>query len=190
MREQISGLVLSGGAGRRMGGRDKGWVEWQGRPLIEHVLARLRPQVAEVLISANRNAERYARLDAEVFGDGPSEDDFPGPLAGIVAGLARVRSDWLLVVPCDAPRLPLDLAARLFGARGAARAAVASVEQRVEPLFCLLARDLGDDANEALRAGERSVARWLASVAAVPVAFTEALSFANINAPDDDRNAA
>jgi len=190
MGEQISGLVLSGGAGRRMGGRDKGWVEWQGRPLIEATLARLRPQVGRVLISANRNHERYAELDAEVFGDVASDEAFPGPLAGIAAGLARVRTGWLLVVPCDAPRLPLDLAARLASGRGDARAAVASVAQHVEPLFCLLARDLADEAAHAMHSGERSVARWLATVGAAPVAFADAQAFININAPDDDRSAA
>ena len=190
MHEQISGLVLSGGAGRRMGGRDKGWVEWHGRPLIEHVLARLRPQVTQLLISANRNADRYARLGAEVFSDAPSGEEFPGPLAGIAAGLARARTDWVLVVPCDAPRLPLDLASRLFAERGAARAAVASVAQHVEPLFCLLRRDLADDANHALRAGERSVAHWLGAVAATHVAFADAQAFVNVNAPDDDDRSA
>ena len=190
MREQISGLVLSGGAGRRMGGRDKGWVEWQGKPLIEHVLARLQPQVAQVLISANRNRERYAGLGADVFGDAPGGEAFPGPLAGIAAGLARVRTEWLLVVPCDAPQLPLDLAARLAHGRGTARAAVASVGQRVEPLFCLLAHDLAGDARDALHAGERSVARWLAAVGAAPVPCSDAQSFVNINSADDDRGAA
>ena len=190
MPEQISGLVLSGGAGRRMGGRDKGWVEWQGRPLIEHVLERLRPQVTQVLISANRNHERYAALGATVVADATSDETFPGPLAGIAAGLAHVRTEWLLVVPCDAPRLPRDLAERLADGRGAASAAVARVGQRSEPLFCLLARDLNAHAAAALHAGERSVAHWLAAIGAAPVAFPDATAFINVNTPDDDRSAA
>jgi molybdopterin-guanine dinucleotide biosynthesis protein A len=190
MHAQISGLVLSGGAGRRMGGRDKGWVEWQGRPLIEHVLVRLHPQVAEVFISANRNRDRYASLDAEVFGDAAGAEVYPGPLAGIAAGLVRVRTDWLLVVPCDAPHLPLDLADRLAAARGAARAAVARTEQGVEPLFCLLSRDLAGEANAALRSGEGSVHRWLAGLNAVAVDFDDARSFTNVNTADDERSAA
>ncbi len=110
--EQITGLILAGGQGSRMGGVDKGLQLLRGQPLVEHAIARLQPQVGSIAISANRNADLYRRYGFPVYGDhGDSpEPTFAGPLAGIATGLAAVSTDWMLIVPCDAPRFPLDLA--------------------------------------------------------------------------------
>src|SRR5690606_37051954 len=109
----VSGVILAGGRATRMGGDDKGWVPLAGTPLIQHVLTRLRPQVDEVLINANRSQARYRQL-APVIGD--AQADFQGPLAGMLAGLTAARHDWVLFVPCDGPALPLDLMTRFRAA--------------------------------------------------------------------------
>ena len=183
----VTGLVLAGGRGARMGGVDKGLQPWRGRPLAAHAVARLAPQVAGVMISANRNAAAYAALAARVLAD--EQPDFPGPLAGILAGLRAAPTPWLAVVPCDAPRLPADLVARLAagladGAGGAvARRTHADGRQRLEPVCCLLSTALVDDLAAALAAGQRKVEAWVARHA-VPVDFDrpgDADAFANFN---------
>jgi molybdenum cofactor guanylyltransferase len=176
MADSICGLILSGGAGRRMDGDDKGWVDFGGRPLIECVLERVRPLATRVMVSANRNLDRD-----------PSDLDYPGPLAGIAAGLRALDDGWLLVVPCDAPHLPVDLARRLADGRGTAHAAVACVDGRVEPLFCLLSARLAASARAALAIGARSVERWLHNEGATHVAFPDARAFVNVNSRDDVR---
>ncbi|MGC7405224.1 molybdenum cofactor guanylyltransferase MobA [Pandoraea pneumonica] len=110
-RDAITGLILAGGRGQRMGGRDKGLQLYDGRPLAAHVLARLAPQVGTVLISANRNHATYAALGADVISD--ETQDFAGPLAGMLSGLRAAKTEYVLVVPCDSPLLPDDLAVRL-----------------------------------------------------------------------------
>ncbi len=179
---KISGLILAGGAGSRMGGADKGWVNWQGAPLVAHVLSRLAPQVARIFISANRNLDRYAEL-------APSLPDLrpglPGPLAGIEAGLAAAPTGYLLVVPCDVPRLPIDLATRLLGAVGDTRKpAYVSTPEREEPLFSLLHTDLLAHLQETLARDERRVFTWIRAIGAQAVVFEDARAFANLNTPD------
>jgi len=185
-RAQVTGLVLAGGRGLRMGGVDKGLVPWRGRALVDHAIERLAPQVAEVLVSANRNAADYARRGVRVVADASA--DFPGPLAGMLAGLRAARTPWLAVVPCDSPRLPADLVERL--ASGLAGARGAAVERdhgpagrRLEPVCCLLATALADDLAAYLDAGGRKVETWLARHV-TPVAFDrpgDEAAFANFN---------
>jgi molybdopterin-guanine dinucleotide biosynthesis protein A len=182
----VTGLVLAGGQGMRLGGRDKGWVVHQGRPLVEHVIERLAPQVGALRISANRSLDRYAALGFAVVTDDPVGPPFPGPLAGLLAGLQGIDSAWLAVVPCDAPRLPRDLVERLaYAATTGRRAAVARTAAGVEPLFCLLHRTLEGDLRDALATGSRRAEAWLNAVGAVQVLFDEAAAFVNINRPDD-----
>lgn len=111
-RQNITGLILAGGAGRRVGGRDKGLLPWRDTPLVERVIQRFRPQVGRLLISCNRNRDYYATLDATVVTD--SRRDYQGPLAGIESAIPEVHTEFLVVVPCDNPLLPLDLARRLL----------------------------------------------------------------------------
>lgn len=177
-------VVLAGGAGRRMGGADKGLVVYQGRPLVEWVLDALKPQAAELLISANRNLDRYAAYGHRVVPD--TLPDFPGPLAGVLAALENVTADWLLVVPCDTPHLPADLALRLLGAAQleSVPLAVAADETRVHH-SCFVVRT---DQREALAAflarGERAIRAWHAELSSTTVRF-DAAAFANVNTPDD-----
>ena len=181
---ELTGLILAGGRGQRLGGVDKGLQPWRGRPLVDHALARLAPQVGEVLISANRNAADYAARGARVLAD--ASGDFPGPLAGILAGLRAASTPWLAVVPCDSPRLPADLFARLAAGLGDAPGAV--VERgRLEPVCCLLSTALADDLAGYLAEGGRKVEGWV-SRHAVPVRFDrpeDAEAFANVNTPED-----
>src|SRR5512141_1711894 len=135
---QICGLVLAGGQGRRMGGVDKGLQSLQGRPMIEHVIERLRPQVSRVLINANQNLERYAQFGCPVVPD--RVGGFAGPLAGLDAGLHRTDALLIVTVPCDSPFLPHDLVARLATARSAIDAdiAVARTGSQPHPVFALV----------------------------------------------------
>lgn len=181
-RAEITGLVLAGGRGLRMGGIDKGLARFGGRTLVERVIERLQPQVGPLLVSANRNLDAYRAfghpvlLDAD---DGP--EPFPGPLAGVLAGMRAATTLWLAAVPCDAPFLPLDLVSRLAASLCGSRAAMASVGGRAEPVFCLLRVDLADDLAAALRNGERGVESWLRGAGAVPAVFLQAEQFANLN---------
>jgi molybdenum cofactor guanylyltransferase len=181
-RDDITGLVLAGGRAMRMGGIDKGLVEFGGRTLIERVIDRLRPQVASMMISANRNIERYRAFGFPVLLDADEGlEPFPGPLAGMLAGLRAAPTPWVATVPCDAPFLPVDLVSRLADALAGSRAAVASVGDMMEPVFCLLHADLADDLAALLAHGERRTESWLRSVGAAPAVFLVPESFANLN---------
>ena len=185
--EQITGLVLAGGRGERLGGVDKGWILYRGRPLIESVVERFAPQVGSLLISANRNLQRYAAL-AEVVTDADSgvpTDAYPGPLAGVLAALNAARTEWMAFVPCDAPHLPADLVERLAGAVGAADAACAQVDGRLQPVFALVRRATSASLQRHFTAGGRAMHAWLSSLAAVAVDFDDAAAFRNINTAED-----
>lgn len=185
----ITGLVLAGGRGARMGGADKGWVDYERRPLIEHVIERFAPQVGSLVISANRNVERYRALHG--VGDVVTDDNdqFDGPLAGVLAGLASARTDWLAIVPCDAPRLPLDLVGRLAAALDTAdNAACARVEGQLQPVFALIARTLLPHLQRFYRDGGRSLQRGLDVCRLVAVDFEDARPFLNVNAIAADRH--
>lgn len=185
-RAPVTGLVLAGGQGRRLGGRDKGLVEIAGQPMIERVLARLRPQVGTVMVSANRNQAWYRNLVDTVVAD--STEGYAGPLAGMQAGLAACQGELMVTVPCDSPCLPLDLVQRLVNAREQAGCAIAVAVAggRRQPVFALMGRSVLPALTEALDRGERKIDRWFESVGLVEVAFDDvATAFANVNAPDD-----
>jgi molybdenum cofactor guanylyltransferase len=195
----ITGLVLAGGRGQRMGGADKGLQMLHGQPLAAHVLARLAPQVGTLMISANRNRDTYAELgapwQARVIAD--TLADFPGPLAGLLAGLRAVSqnavdteatTEWLLSAPCDSPWLPADLAVRLADAARAQGVPIATAtttdaagEVSLHPVFALVHVSLADDLAAFLDAGERKVRAWYARHRAAEVAFADERAFYNIN---------
>lgn len=182
----VTGLVLAGGRAQRFGGMDKGLVAFRGRSMVAHVLERLRPQVDELLISANRNVALYAGLGPRVIED--ERSDFPGPLAGILRGLEEASSPLLATAPCDAPLLPLGLVPRLFRAIEAAGAdaAVAKVGGRRQPVFALYRRDVLSTLVEYLARDGRKVDGWHATLKVAEVGFDdEAGSFVNINTPED-----
>ena len=159
--DQITGLILAGGRGSRMGGVDKGLQLLNGRPLAAHVLERLQAQVSTVLINANRHREDYERLGCAVIADA-DQAAFAGPLAGLLAGLQHASTEWLLSVPCDSPGLPLDLAPRLAAGR-ADIAIPVTADGRLQPVFCLLRRRLCVELGRYLDAGGRKVESWLLS---------------------------
>jgi len=191
----ITGLVLAGGRGSRMGGVDKGLQNLNGRPLVAHVIARLQPQVSQLLINANRSLERYRDFGLPLVSDLATEgvEAYAGPLAGMAAGLAHSSAPWLMAVPCDCPRLPLDLVARLLKAALDQDAEVAvplSLDadgaQRVEPAFCLMRREVEPALRQFLAAGDRKIQGWLATLKLTQVPFTrseDALAFKNANTP-------
>jgi molybdopterin-guanine dinucleotide biosynthesis protein A len=182
--ERVAAVILAGGEGRRMGGLDKGLIEYRGRPLVEWALAILAPQVGELVISANRNLDRYAAYGHRVLPD--TLPGFPGPLAGVLAALDAVRADWLLVVPCDTPHLPEDLACRLLSAAQQAQAPLAVAEDatRVHHGCFIVRTDQRDALAAYLARGERAIRHWQAGLDTVRVQF-DAACFANFNQPMD-----
>jgi|SRR5579859_6355510 len=183
---QITAAILAGGAGSRLDGCDKGLQPLAGRVLIEHVLDALGDSAATVLVSANRNAPRYAAY-GRVLADAEGADTYRGPLAGIAAALAACTTPWLLTLPVDCPRPPRDLATRLAQALGTSPAAVAHDGAQVQPLFALYSSALAPSAAAALRA-DRAVWRWQQELGAVPVDFSDCrAAFDNLNTVEDFR---
>lgn len=182
----ITALVLAGGRSRRMGGRDKGLLPYGGGLLVGHVLAAIRPQVGRAMISANRNRAHYEAFGVPVLAD--PLDDFQGPLAGFLAGLTAMQTDYLLTLPCDGPYVAADLAQRL--ARGLvdadAEIAVAHDGRRLQPVYALLHRDVLPSLRAALAAGERKIDRWYLQTRWTRVDFSDVpQQFSNINTPED-----
>ena len=182
MPATVTGLILSGGSGSRMGGVDKGLQPFRGRTLVEWVIDRLEPQVAEVLISANRNLDRYLAFGHPVLTD--REGGFAGPLAGLHAGLGQARSELVMMAPCDSPLLPADLVKRLVAAleREDAEVAVARTRARAHPVFCLCRATLLDHLTAFFESGGRKVEAWYSSLRVTEVDFEDqADAFRNIN---------
>lgn len=184
--EKISGIVLAGGRGRRMGGVDKGLQVIGGKMMVEHVIARLAPQVDEIVINANQNTQTYAKLGHPVAPD--LTGGFAGPLAGLQAGLHAAKHALVVTAPCDSPFLPLDLVARLRAALGASQLAVAKTGDQPHPVFALVRRDLLDHLTAYLASGGRKIDAWYASLAVAEVNFDdEAEAFRNINTREELR---
>ena len=175
-KADITGLVLAGGRGSRMGGADKGLQNFRGVPLALHTLLRLAPQVGEVMINANRNLSAYESFGVPVWPDGLA--DYAGPLAGFLTGLERCETDYLLTVPCDTPLFPQDLAARLAEAmerEGAEIAMAAAREEdgavRTQPVFSLLRRGLMESLVRFTQGGGRKIDAWTGQHRTVVVPF-------------------
>lgn len=186
----ITGLVLAGGRGSRMGGVDKGLQILDGRPLVAHALERLAPQVGALMVNANRHLENYRALGVRVVSD--VDSSFSGPLAGMLAGLIQADTPWVVTVPCDSPRFPVDLVARLADAAQRAEAPVAIAATRdaqgalqPQPVFCLMATRLREDLAAYLASGERKIDRWAARHGQAVAVFDEEDAFANANTADE-----
>ena len=184
--EQITGLILAGGRGSRMGGVDKGLQNHRGVPLALHALMHLGPQVGEVLINANRNLGAYESMGVPVWPD--ALPDYPGPLAGFLTGLERCETPFLVTVPCDTPNFPLDLVARLGQALLAEDAEIALAATRepdgqlqTHPVFCLMRAELLESLVRATQSGERKVDRWTGQHRCATVVFDDAAAFFNAN---------
>lgn len=188
---EIEGWLLSGGQGRRMGGRDKGLVCWQGEALVHHVARRLRPQVTHLAINANRHLADYEAFGHPVI---PDDADLPvdsGPLVGMLTGWRHTRSPWLQFLPCDYPEVPTDLVARLHqeALRTHAQVAVPVThwkgEWRHHWACALVHRDLHPSLHTLLHQGERRVRVWLTTHTWCSVCFEPAEAFQNVNTPGD-----
>ncbi len=188
-RADITGLVLAGGRGSRMGGVDKGLQTYQGQPLALQAMLRLAPQVGPILINANRNLAAYESFGVPVFPD--ATGDFAGPLAGFGAGLEQCETPYLATVPCDSPLFPTDLVDRLAVALEAAGAEIAVActpengEMRAQPVFCLMQSMLLESLVRFTQAGGRKIDRWTAQHACVEVPFDDGRAFFNVNTLDE-----
>lgn len=180
----VTGIVLAGGQGRRMGSVDKGLQLLHGRPMVAAVIARLAPQVDEILINANQNLEDYARFGYPVVPD--AIGGYAGPLAGLHAGLLKARHATVLTVPCDSPFLPLDLRARLERKIGDGDLAVAKTGDQPHPVFSLVRASVREHLAQFLAAGGRKIDAWYATLRVVEVPFDdEADAFRNINTREE-----
>lgn len=188
-RADVTGLVLAGGRGQRMGGLDKGLQPCGDATLVERVLARLRPQVGALAVSANRHLDRYGALGVPVWPDREGAADL-GPLSGLLAGLTHATTPWLLTAPCDGPALPLDLLARLAGALEKTPADIAIActlddgQPRRHPVYGLWRTRLAPALAAHLTTGERRLDRWVAAQHGVEVLFDapgDAAAFRNLN---------
>jgi molybdopterin-guanine dinucleotide biosynthesis protein A len=180
----VTGIVLAGGQGRRMGGVDKGLQPLDGRPMVAWAIERLAPQVDEILVNANQNAEAYARLGHRVVPD--SLGGFAGPLAGLHAGLRAAANRLAVTVPCDSPFLPLDLVGRLKSFLEAKDLAVAKTGDQPHPVFALVRRSVLPHLERFLEGGGRKIDAWYATLSVVEVSFDDQPdAFRNINTLDE-----
>jgi molybdenum cofactor guanylyltransferase len=187
----VTGVVLAGGQGRRMGSVDKGLALLLGRPMVTHVIERLAPQVDEILINANRNMTEYMALGHAVIPD--AIGGYAGPLAGLHVGLTHAANPLVATVPCDSPFLPHDLIARLSTALrdDAADIAVARTLDQPHPVFALVRREVLPHLTQFLQDGGRKIDAWYATLKAIEVAFDDQPdAFRNINTADELRQAA
>jgi len=176
---KISAIILAGGEGRRAGGRDKGLLDYNGRPMIEHVIDRIRPQADEIIISANRNLEQYRQYASQVIAD--ETDSYRGPLAGISACLPACGHPLTLVVACDMPLLPADLVRRLLSAMADTDVAIATVN-RQHQLALLLKTSLRDSIEQYLAGNRRKLITWIEAQRHTSVPFDDlAEAFVNLN---------
>jgi molybdopterin-guanine dinucleotide biosynthesis protein A len=186
----ITGLILAGGRAQRMGGIDKGLVSFMGKPLIEHAIARLSPQVATILINANRNHDRYAQYGHTVIAD--QHPDFAGPLAGFAVGLEYCETEYLLSVPCDSPVFPLDLSEQLMEAMINTKSDLVYASSKdapgrvwAQPVFCLMRRSVQQSLQDFLNQEGRKIDRWFATLRSRTVVFDNEAAFANTNTPEE-----
>jgi molybdopterin-guanine dinucleotide biosynthesis protein A len=183
--DDITGLILAGGRGSRMGGVDKGLQNHLGMPLALHALLRLSPQVGAVMINANRNLGAYESMGVPVWPD--ALPDYPGPLAGLLAGLEHCETPWLVSVPCDTPDFPLDLVERLAQAAAEADAEIAMAATfedgalQPQPVFSLVRAELLESLVAFLHSGERKIDRWTSRHRQVQVRFDDGDAFFNAN---------
>ncbi|MBG7601549.1 MAG: molybdenum cofactor guanylyltransferase [Gammaproteobacteria bacterium] len=183
---EITAVILAGGRGRRMGCKDKGLVELNGAPLIEHVLSAVSPQAGQLVINANRNLEEYQRYGFPVVSD--TMADYQGPLAGFASTMAAAKTDYIVTIPCDSPLPPADLVQRLVDAlqNEDAELAVAHDGKRLQPVFALIKVKLLPSLLQFLQRGDRKIDLWYAQHKMAKADFSDIPeTFLNINTPGD-----
>ena len=181
-KQDISAVILAGGKGSRLGGQDKGLVLYQGKALVEHILERIKPQVGNILINANRNHDTYRAYGYPVIND--TMRDYQGPLAGFSAAMQVIETEYMITLPCDSPLIPDDLAGRLIASLqdNPSSIAVAHNGQRLQPMHALVPIKLQNSLNKFLANGDRKVALWHAQHHYIATDFSDIpQAFANIN---------
>ncbi len=182
----ITAVILAGGQGRRMGGQDKGLIEFNGQPIIELLIAKLRRQNIDIVINANRNRSAYQQYGYPVISD--ELTDYQGPLAGFAAAMAVVRTEYILTLPCDGPLLTDDFVEIFLNnhARQQKTISVADDGERLQPVYALIKVNLLDNLKTFLKTGDRKIDRWYAGHDYARVDFsTHKNMFGNINKPED-----
>lgn len=182
----ITGVILAGGKGRRFSSRDKGLVEVAGRPLVEYAIELLETETSELIISANRHIKDYERYGFRVVTD--ALPDYPGPLAGMLAGLQDASNEFVVFVPCDMPYLPSALVARMYKTLidSAADVCVPNDGERNHPVIAMMRHSLEDVLRAYLSAGNRKVGDWVAAQKFAVADFSDTPeSFRNLNRPED-----
>ena len=185
-QKQVTAVILAGGMGRRMGGQDKGQIKLNDQPLIEYVIEAIRPQVATILINANRHHDFYAQYGYPVLSD--RLQDYQGPLAGFSTGMHAATTSYIVTVPCDGPLLAPDLVERLITALQDKNAelAVAHDGHRLQPVYALIPVSLLTSLDAFLVSGERKIDRWYAQHVMAMADFSDAAqTFLNVNTPED-----
>jgi molybdenum cofactor guanylyltransferase len=185
-QQSITGVILAGGRGMRMGGQDKGLLALAGQPLVVYLIDALQPQVGALLINANRNRTAYQALGWPVVNDQMGK--FFGPLAGMLSALKVANTPYVLSVPCDSPLLVRDYAQRMYRTllNQSAELSVAHDGKRLQPVFALLSTSLCKSLQDYLEAGERKIDRWFTQHRMAVVDFSDAPSmFRNINNPEE-----
>jgi molybdenum cofactor guanylyltransferase len=185
-KSDITAVILAGGQGRRMGGQDKGLIDFDGRLMVEILIEHLRRQQVDVLINANRNQTAYQAYGCPVISD--DLEDFQGPLAGFASAMAAVNTEFILTLPCDSPLLAVSFVNRFIERynQKTANVSVAHDGERLQPVYALINTSLLDDLKEFLQSGERKIDRWYAKHDYELVDFSDEKSmFENINTPED-----
>ena len=186
-KDRVTGVILAGGQGKRMGMADKGLQVFDGKPMVKHVIDRIAPQVNKLIINANRNGETYRSFGYPVFKDVPL--DYSGPLAGFLTGLRHCESPWLLTVPCDTPFVSPELVEKLAIAleKEQADLAIACIPSgdgcRIQPVFSLMKKTLRPHLESFLENGGRKIDSWTSTLKTVEVCFNDTHAFENINTP-------
>lgn len=188
-KNNITAVILAGGKGRRLEGQDKGLVSYRNKPLIEHVIERIHPQVNSIIINANRNKEIYNNYAFSVISD--EMNDYQGPLAGFATAMKFAQTDYIVTLPCDGPSPPLDLVARIISALGDCSdcIAVAHDGERMQPVHALIPVSLIDSLEAFLANGDRKIDLWYAQHEVVLVDFSDVQdAFFNINKKEQLKN--
>lgn len=185
-KNEITGVILAGGQARRMQGKDKGLVLLNNKPMIEYVINILKPQVNNLLINANRNLDKYSAYGFDIVSDQLS--GYHGPLAGMASALDRVTTPLMLTAPCDSPFIAEDLAERLMSALESEKAdiSVAHNGERIQPVFCLIKKELVSSMKDFLNKGERKIDKWFKQHSLAIADFSDIpKTFDNLNTIED-----
>ena len=184
--KNITAVILAGGMGRRMGGEDKGLIEFDGQPIIEILIGLLKQQGIDIVINANRNQDRYQTYGLPVISD--DLDDFQGPLAGFAVAMKSVNTEYILTLPCDGPFLVENFAEQFIqtASQTGAPICVADDGERLQPVYALMRTDLIASLEAFLQSGDRKIDRWYAQHDFARVDFSaQKHMFGNINKPED-----